>query len=281
MPCSRFAATLATLALALGLSGCQPAMRAGEAGAAARPGRHLVVTPPAGAPAASGPVLAGLLAASLRDLGLSAGDDAAARGHLLSGAVEEKPRQAGTALLVITWRLADPAGAPLGEFIQVREVASEAWRRGDVALLAFLAERAAPRVRRLLRGPPPAPAPAAPLSPLYVAPVDGAGDGRLPLAAAMRAALAERGAEIVRAFGDNTYLVLGAAYLDRREEGTVTVEIYWTVMAPDGEEIAVVPGKRELAPAALDGAWEALAPAFAAEAAGAIVELVRRAGPPG
>lgn len=182
-------------------------------------------------------------------------------------------------MLTLRWRLVDPFGRELGTFDQARQVKDAAWRAGEVGLLAFLAEQAAPRIDALIARPAAARA-SVPLAPVVVAPVDGApGDGRAHLTAAMRRALALLQVPVTDEVGEDTYLVLGAVYVGDDGAGGLSVEILWTLMAPDGTEAGVVTQRNTLGTEAGAGVWADIAPAVAEGAAAGIIEILRAVGP--
>jgi hypothetical protein len=182
-------------------------------------------------------------------------------------------------MLTLRWRLVDPSGTELGTFDQARQIKTVGWETGEIGLLAFLAEQAAPRIDTLISRPASVRA-NVPLAPVYVAPVDGApGDGRAVLTAAMRRKLALLLVPVADEVGEDTYLVLGAVYVGEDGVGGHDVEILWTVMAPDGAEAGVVSQRNSLGKAPPASVWADIAPAVAEGAAEGVIEILRAVGP--
>lgn len=276
-------------ALALVAAACQPLPRpfqpvsklsSPERVMAPGPRAPMLVAPIVGAPPETSERLGALMAANLRDIHIPAttkGDGGKA--YVLEAEVEEAPVSTADALLTLRWRLMDPFGEEVGSFEQLKQVSARHWTAAEPALLAFLAEQAAPRVHSLLRrlGRDRA---EVPLAPVFVAPVDGApGDGRAALSAAMRAALGQHRVPLADEIGDETYLVLGSVYVDDFGPGQQSVEVYWTLIEPSGREIGVVSQSNTVAEGRLDGAWGGIAEAVAEGGAKGVVDILRAVGP--
>ncbi len=277
MPFERHAAgALVALGLSL-LAAC-----AGPGGASAPdPAKpSIAIEAPAGLPAEAGLRLARLVAAGLRDRGLAArpaGEGRAAR--RITGAVRREAAEEGKVLALFAWRVENADGALVGRFRQARVVDEAALDQGDTVLLVLIAAQAAGPLAKLAARAAPVPE-EPPLVKVYLAPVDGApGDGRLSLAAAMRAALSARGVPLVDAIADDVYLVLGAVYLEPAGAGRERVEIHWTVIEPSGREIGVVSQEETVAQGALAAAWGEHAEALAGGALPGLAALLAELGP--
>lgn len=222
--------------------------------------------------------LRGMVAAALRDAGVPARTDSpSARSFRLGAEIRREATALAADKLFLRWRLIDPYGIEAGAVEQVKRAPAGAWEASDAALVAFLAQDAAARIapfyRRALRAQG-----KAPLAPVFVAPVDGiAGDGRRALTAAMRAALSVEGISLADDFSAETYLVLGALYLPAAAASSG--EILWTLIEPDGHEIAVVSQQGISAAAAGGALGSATVDAVAADAAPRIAAILRAAGP--
>ena len=285
---SRFRPAAAALALVVAVA-CQPLERpfqpeskisTPDSLVATGPRSGIFVGPIEGAPAETARRLARLVAASLRDRDIPAtAERTGARAYVLWAEARVARISEAEEMLTLRWRLVDPFGRELGTFDQARQIKTAGWRAGELGLLAFLAEQAAPRIDSLIARPAAARA-SVPLAPVFVAPVDGApGDGRAVLTAAMRRKLALLQVPVTDEMGEDTYLVLGAVYVGDDGAGGLSVEILWTLMAPDGTEAGVVSQRNSVGTAAPESVWADIAPAVAEGAAAGIIEILRAVGP--
>ncbi len=224
--------------------------------------------------------LRGLLAAGLRDRDVPASSEGSeAKGYVLKGEATAQPVSDSQTLVDLSWHLFDPLGEEVGGIHQVKQVSSRDWASSSPALLAFLAEQAAERVDKLVRRLG-VERPRAPLASVFVAPVDGApGDGRVALTAAMRGALERRAVPIADEIRDDAYLVLGSVYIAAAGPGRQSVEVFWTLLDPGGEQIGVVSQRNAVATGRLEGPWGAIAEAVAEGGAEGVIDILRKVGP--
>lgn len=276
------------------LAGCQPLPRP-FAGAGSAPNNLLdlagsggiVVRPVAGEPAASDGRFAAAVAAALRDAGIPAateggnGASLTLEGRAVGPAIRDG---AGPTSLDLTlyWALTGPDGRDAGRDEQRLTVPAGAWQGGDPALFAFVAEKAAQRIARLVQGDVAPAAPPRPAVKLVVWPVDGApGDGGPALTGAIKAALRRSGLALRPVADDDTLVLLGSVHRAPVANGQERVSIRWTLIRPDGHEVGSVDQENRVPTGRLDGSWGPVALAIAENAAPGIQALVEAATPHG
>jgi len=242
----------------------------------------IVVRPVIGAPTAADGRFAAAIAAALRDAGIPAATDGGNRASLtLEGrAVGPTIRDAATEApgeLMLSWSLIGPDGRDAGRIEHRVAVRADAWRDGDPALLAFVAEKAATRIARLARGESGRAAPR-PETKLVVWPVDGApGDGGPALTGAVKAALRRSGIALRPVASDDTFILLGSVHRAPAANAQERVAIRWTLIRPDGREIGSVDQANMVPAGRLDGSWGPVALVIADNALPAILALVQAA----
>jgi len=225
------------------------------------------------APAGLDRAVVGALVEGLHSRDIAASDRVANRAsYLLIGTARPDAPDG----LVIAWRLIDSDGLVIGLVDQHLGVDDAAWRRGDPALAAAIADQAAPRLAAVIADVAPAgPAPRT-RSPgaVILAEVEGArGEGDAELTRAMRAALERLGIAVVDTPGAAHPIVRGQV-LRRPRGADELVEIRWSVEAPDGGELGRI-GQSNLVPAgSLDGDWGPVARAVADGAAEGVRALL-------
>lgn len=285
----------ALVALALAAVACQPLPRPFQPeGKVTAPDRLVELGPRAGvlvreiegAPRETSARLGALVAAGLRDLDLPATtarslstEGAQVGGYVLEAAATALSISDTETLLDLSWRLFDPLGTEVGGFHQIKQVMTRDWATASPALLALVAEQAAAKVDKLVRRLG-VERPRIALAAVFVPPVDGApGDGALALATAMREALERRAVPIAAEISDDAYLVLGSVYLSAANQGRQSIEVFWTMLGPGGEQIGIVSQRNAVAAGRLDGAWGALAEAVAEGGAEGVIDILRKVGP--
>ena len=245
------------------------------------PWAGLAVTGPSGLSQRHSERLAMLVAAALRDLGVAAKvTTSERRRYRLRGQVDREtdplaaPDDAST--VVLRWSLVNPEGDVVGAVIQRETLAPPARRALTDATLASFAERAAPRIERMLAVHGETPVSRRPVDPVVVYRVDGApGDGATALRDEMRRALRTRGVPVVENLADDAYVVLGAVHIDKGQAPPErTVEIDWTILRPDGRRVGSVRQRNSVAAGRLDGAWGTIATAVADGGAAGLVSLL-------
>ena len=181
--------------------------------------------------------------------------------------------------------LTDANGRDQGS-VAGRSVPVAAWSAARAETLTAAARQVAPRLAELLlraeaarRGSTPeALAGTAPR--VYLASVRGApGDGNTALADRVRGALNQRGMlvqdnAVAAGFSVAAEVQMSAG----RSPGEQVVELVWTILRRDGEDLGRVVQINAVPARSLDRAWGDVAYAAAAEAAGGIRDVIRNAG---
>ena len=135
----------------------------------------------------------------------------------------------------------------------------------------WLVGNAALRIQSLLSNQPEEPAQAV----VVVPPVDGApGDGRTSLTNAVRSSLAALKITVATELSADAVSLLGSVATTKRDDGQL-VEILWSLISKDGQEIAVVTQSDVLPVCLLDSAWGELAEIIAEAAAQSLALLIR------
>lgn len=183
------------------------------------------------------------------------------------------------------YRLTDADGRDRGG-VRGRAVPVRAWSEASPETLGAAARLVAPRLAELLiraeaerRGSTPeALAGSAPR--VFLAGVRGApGDGNTALAARVRAGLNQRGMvvqdnAVIAGFSVSALVEIAAS----GRPGEQRVEIVWTILRRDGEDLGRVFQINAVPARSLDVFWGDVAYAVAAEAAGGIRDVIRNAG---
>ena len=204
------------------------------------------------------------LAAELEALGILSSRTASNRGSMtLWGSLTKQQDHE----IQISWKILDPGGEIAAIFEQ-RYVIRE-------GLLKELSQNAASRVQSLLvdnsevwlGGPT--------RFVVFLPPVDGApGDGNSSLTDAMRSSLTYLDIDVITELQENMMSVLGSVATTTLNE-TELIEIRWSLIAYDGEEIASVTQSNSVPRGTLDGRWGNVAKAIAEAGAQDIALLIR------
>lgn len=233
--------------------------------------RGIIVLPVADAPAETAERLAGEMVTALLELNVPAYLDRGNRSSkILVGEVIDPGREAH-----IAWTLYDPEGVEIGVYDQsIEGTPIELWARADPALMAALAESAAPRIavyvqeeteREVL--PPP----------IYVGNVSGApanGDKRLQ--AALRQGLRRLGARVAVSPSDETLVATARVSVTALDNDRTEVAIAWAVSDPFGIEIGKIDQASPFASSVVEKRWGELAQEAGLAAAAGLMELVSR-----
>ena len=163
----------------------------------------------------------------------------------------------------INWRILDSSGDVVAMFEQKGYSHRE---QSDV-----LVGNAALRIQSLLSDQPEKPVEAL----VFVPPVDGApGDGRTSLTNAVRSSLVALKITVVRELMTDAVILLGSVATTKRDDSQL-VEIHWSLISNDGEEIAVVTQSDLVPVGILDGVWGELAEIIAEAASQSLASLIR------
>ena len=110
---------------------------------------------------------------------------------------------------------------------------------------------------------------------VFLAPIDGApGDGAEALASSMRASLSYLGIDVVAALGSDLMSILGSVRTTKigRQE---VIEINWSLIQHDGDEIGLLTQENTVASGSLDGSWGEVAYLIAEAAAPGLALLIK------
>lgn len=257
----------------------QPEEKAGNALLALRDRAGIVIQPVAGDGPAGGQALAQILAARLRDLDIPAATWGGNQGsQRLAGRAVVSPLPGGREEILLYWELRDPGGGRAGLHTQRHEQAAGAWAAGDPALLAELADAAAPVLAAMAQDPPIAatPIPGFPRARLVILPLSGApGDAANSLPRALRAELAAAKLPVAERIGESDLLLLGDVTMGPAEGGVQTVSIRWSVVnARDDRELGQISQQNVVPAGSLNGPWGAVAEEVARAAASGLIDLL-------
>jgi hypothetical protein len=167
----------------------------------------------------------------------------------------------------ISWQIRDPVGEIAAIFEQRYFVKD--------GLLEELSQDAAFRVQSLLENNSEIWLGRSRRFVVFLPAVDGAsGDGKFALTDAMRASLTYLDISVVTELQDNVMSVLGSVATTKLNE-TELIEIRWSLIADDGEELASVTQSSSVPRGSLDGRWGDVAKAIAKSGAQDIALLIR------
>ena len=282
--------TLALLLTGATLAACgqvpqpfQPEEKSGNALLELRDRAGIVVQPVTSEAPASGTALAEAMAKRLRDLDIPATTSGGNRGsQRLAGRAAVRPVPGGREEILLYWELRDPDDRRAGFHTQRHEQAAGAWAASTPALLAELAEAAAPALAAMAQDPlvKAAAIPGFPDARLVILPLSGApGDAAKSLPRALQAELAAAKLPVADRIGDGDLLILGDVAVGPAEAGLQTVSIRWSlVSAGDDRELGEI-AQQNLVPAgSLDGPWGPVAAEVARAAASGLADLLGAAG---
>ncbi len=231
----------------------------------------IIVLPVADAPAETANRLAGEMVTALLDLNVPAYFGRGNRASkILVGEVIDPGREAH-----IAWTLYDPEGEEIGVYDQsIEGTPVDLWARADPALMAALAEHAAPRISVYVQDeterevlPPP----------IYVGEVSGApanGDKRLQ--AALRQGLRRLGARVAVSPGDETLFATARVRVTDLDDDRTEIAIAWAVSDPFGIEIGKIDQASPFSSSVVEERWGELAKEAGLAAAAGLMEVVSR-----
>lgn len=163
----------------------------------------------------------------------------------------------------IYWEIFDPSGDIVAMFEQAGSLHGQKIGR--------LAQDAASRIQALLSGQPKKPFQIL----VFVPPVDGApGDGRSSLTSAMRTSLAVLKITVITELQADSISLLGSV-ITVRQDNEDLVEINWSLISDDGQEVALITQSDSVPAGTLDGAWGQLAQIIAEAASQDVAWLIR------
>jgi hypothetical protein len=185
--------------------------------------------------------------------------------------------------VAIEWRLADADGRLVARPRTEAEVPRAAWGQPGPQPYAMLGERAVAAIAAAVQDPTAVavaqPEPQAERR-LVLWPVAGApGNGGALLSRAMNDALRGAKVPLTDRVDDQALVVAGSVHVAPPESGRQRVEIVWTVLDPNGQEIAKLAQSNAVEAGSLDRDWSGIAPLIAEAAVPGIVSMLRQLPP--
>jgi hypothetical protein len=227
-------------------------------------------------------VLAAALAQALRERDVPASLESANPGSFMLSSNSRQRLGAGgeETEVLLSWRLTNSEGEPIGGFEDSHLVKTRHWAGGDGEAMMEIAEPAADRISELLLGtiPTEEPTPSASLWPrLVISPIaDAPGQGGSALQDAMEVELTRAGAVVTGAMESDTLGLLADIVVIDTQPGEKTLDIVWRLIEPNGDELGRVGQSGPVPDEVLFGDWADLAPAIAEGAVGGVIDLLDR-----
>jgi len=227
--------------------------------------------------------LAEIMAARLRNFDIPAatigGNQSSQR---LAGRAVVRPLPGGREEILLYWELRDASGHRVGLHTQRHEQAAGTWAAGAPALLAELADAAAPTLAAMAQDPPvkAAAIPGFPRARLVILPLIGApGDAIDSLPRALEAELVAAKLPVADRISDRDLLVLGDVTVGPAEGGLQAISIRWTLIsADDDRELGTVAQQNVVPAGSLNGPWGPVAEEVARATAAGLIDLLGAAG---
>ena len=243
----------------------------------------IVVQPVAGNIPAGGITLAEIMAARLREFDIPAAIGSGNQGsQRLAGRAVLRPLPKKREEILLYWELRDADGRRTGLHTQRHEQAAGTWAAGAPALLAELAEKAAPVLAAMAQDPPveAAAIPGFPRARLVILPLAGApGDAAESLPRALEAELAAAKLPVADRIGDNDLLVLGNVAVGPAKDGLQAISIRWSLIsAGDDRELGTIDQQNVVPAGSLNGPWGPVAEEVARATAAGLIDLLGAAG---
>ncbi len=175
--------------------------------------------------------------------------------------------------LLLRWRFVDPEGGIFASWDQLEVVDGLAWQSADLGLFAFLAGRGAEQLSNYVSAGGSDPIPTRPLV-VTVWPVAGApSDGGPLLTLALEAALRLRGVRITDNDDVDAFVIAGSVSITT-EGDRQRVDLHWSLVRPDGDQIGSVDQSNTVPLGVVDGPWRDIAFAIADGAAEGLAALL-------
>jgi len=243
----------------------------------------IMVQPIVGDAPASGTALAKVMAARLRELDIPAATGIGNQGsQRLTGRAVVRPLARKREEILLYWELRDASGRRTGLHTQRHEQAAGTWAAGAPALLAELAEKAAPVFAAMVQDPPvkAAAIPGFPRARLVILPLTGApGDAGESLPRALKAELAAAKVPVAHRIGEADLLVLGDVTVGPADGGLQAVSIRWSLIsADDDRELGTIAQQNVVPAGSLNGPWGPVAEEVARATAAGLIDLLGAAG---
>lgn len=258
------------------LTACQPVPRPFESGRESpnellqlSDSSGVTVLPVADAPPATAEQLALEMAAALIERNVPAFVTGGNRSSmLLSGEVVDPGRDAK-----IVWTLFDPTGEELTRLDQVIEgTPIDLWAAADPALLARLADEAAPAIAVFIQGEAVS---EVLVPPIFVGAVSGDEDvDTVRLETALRQALRQQGARLATLPSPETLVASATVEITPLPNARSEVTISWAIRDPYGTEIGKIDQASPFPRDVLATEWGSISRQAGVAAAAGIVELV-------
>lgn len=189
--------------------------------------------------------------------------------------------------VVLDYAIEDEEGRPRGAIRSTTPVDAGRWSGAGEAVLRDAAGDAAPRIAELIArveaasragtGGAQAAATAGPRALLFTGVTGAPGDGNQSLARAIRSALAENGVVLTETKAGAGASLTGEVAVAPHSAREERVEIVWTVVRSDGEELGKVVQLNTVPKGTLGRRWGDVAFVVAQEAAAGVRDVIRRA----
>jgi hypothetical protein len=261
----------------------QPVEKSNNALLQLRDRAGIVVPPVAGDNPVSGAALAKIMAARLRDLDIPAATIGGNRGSQnLTGRAVVRPLANNREEILLYWELRDASGQRTGLHTQRHAQAAGTWAAGAPALLAELAETAAPALAALVQDPTvkAAAIPGFPRARLVILPLTGApGDAAESVHRALELELSAAKLPVANRIGENDLLVLGDVTVGPAQGGMQAISIRWSLIdADEDRELGTIAQQNTVPAGSLDGPWGPVADEVARATAAGLIDLLGAAG---
>lgn len=223
--------------------------------------------------------LAEAMAAALAEANVPASTTVSNSGsYFLVARIAASPIDAGETKLLILWELLDHDGGLVGRHLQHETVAQPAWSQGRNSIVQQITQGAAPQIAGFIQDSTSGVQPLPDARPVVaIMPVEGApGDGDQQLPRAIRYFLERAGYDVTDDLTEARAVILGTVQTSPPRGGAQKVDMTWSVMTPDGEEVGVVNLDNTVPAGALDGKWGETAYAAAGGAAEGIATILAR-----
>ena len=201
------------------------------------------------------------------------------RSKFVQGVATTRPAGDRRVEVDIVWDLFDRGGTLIGSRRHSEVMPESAWRDGRRAAMRALTGDVAGELAALVHGASRDADERVPI-PLHVWPVAGAPAGdNAALQRAMESALRRRDFTVTSGLDGARLIVAGALRLGAAEAEERPIEVTWSVLDADGQELGKLTQRNAVPAAALEVGWKTLAAVIAESAAGGVSDLLRRLPP--